>query len=73
VRPGESRPALENILGIRFLEVELVYGHVNPPAAKGDAFVFEPQPLFHPRGSAQLDMAPSAYHAMPGNGSVRRA
>ena len=46
---------------------------MNAPAAKGDAFVLKPQPLFHARGAAQFDVAAGAYYAMPGNCTVRRA
>ena len=48
-------------------------GHVNAPAAKGDAFVLETEALFHARGAAQFDMAAGAYDTVPGNRAVRCA
>src|SRR5579863_131758 len=52
---------------------KLVQPHVNTFTAKGDAFVQEPQPLFHSGGALQLDVPTCAYYAMPGDRAMRRA
>ena len=51
-------------------EWKLVQPHVDAPAAEGDAFAFEAQPLFHPRMRAELDFAAGTDHAMPRDGAV---
>jgi hypothetical protein len=47
--------------------------HVDAITAKGDAFVLEPQALFHSRSAAQLDVSAGPHHPVPGDGAVRRA
>jgi len=48
-----------------------VHPHVNAPAAKRNAFIFEAQPLFHSRMSPELDFAAGADYAMPRDRAVR--
>ena len=80
MRGARARSALENIFGTRTssfwpcgFEAEFMQTHVNAPAAKGDAFVLEPQPLFHGGGAAQFDVAAGAHHAVPWYRPVRRS
>lgn len=46
--------------------------HMNAPAAKGDAFVLEPQPLLHGGRAPQFDVSARAHYAVPGYCPVRR-
>ena len=79
MRAASARSALENSFGTRTgsfgrgFEAEFMQTHVNAPAAKGDAFVLEPQPLLHRGRAAQFDVTARAHHAVPGYRPVRRS
>ena len=73
MRALRARSSLENFFGTRTssfwpcgFEAEFMQTHVNAPAAKGDAFVLQPQPLLHCGRAAQFDVTACAYHAVPG-------
>jgi hypothetical protein len=54
-------------------ELELMQPHVNAPAAKRHAFVFEAQPLFESRRAAQFDFTAGSNHALPGDRAMSGA
>ena len=64
-----ARPARTHA---RRFKPELMQMHLNAAAAKRDAFVLEPQPLFQPGSATQFDVAAGADYPVPGNGAVRR-
>ena len=47
--------------------------HADSPASKSDAFVGQAQALLNSGSAAKFDFTPRAYHARPGERTVRRA
>ena len=57
---------------LRLWKSKLVESHVDATAAENDALAFQPDALLHPGMPAELDLASTTDHAMPGDRAMRR-